>query len=99
MALAELNGLLGWVLRSLGYSVSLLSGRVLRDDGTYGPEFDHTLLLVELDDEYIVDVGFGDSVRSPLPLSGEVVADVSGAYRVMPGSDAGVLVFQKKLGG
>ncbi len=28
---------------SLGYPVSLLSGRVMRDDGTYGPEFDHTL--------------------------------------------------------
>jgi N-hydroxyarylamine O-acetyltransferase len=27
-------------------------------------------------------VGFGDSVRKPMPLSGEVVRDVSGSYRM-----------------
>lgn len=92
----ELNGLLAWILKSLGYSVSILSGQVLLDDGTYGPEFDHMVLLVHLDDDYIVDVGFGDSVRSPLSLLGEVVIDVSGSYRIMPETESNVLFFQKK---
>jgi N-hydroxyarylamine O-acetyltransferase len=95
----ELNGLLAWVLKSLGYPVSLLSGQVRRDDGTFGPEFDHMVLLVSLHQDYIVDVGFGDSVRSPLPLSGEVVVDASGSYRIMPEYDSDVLLFQKRLGG
>jgi N-hydroxyarylamine O-acetyltransferase len=29
-----------------------------------------------------VDVGFGDSVRQPLPLTGEEKTDVSGTYRI-----------------
>ncbi|WAH35988.1 arylamine N-acetyltransferase family protein [Alicyclobacillus dauci] len=95
----ELNGLLAWLLKRLGYRVSLLSGRVIRDDGSFGPEFDHMALLVHLDNDYIVDVGFGDSVRSPLPLSGEVVTDVSGSYRITHEIDSDVLFFQKKLNG
>jgi N-hydroxyarylamine O-acetyltransferase len=92
----ELNGLLALVLRSLGYSVTLLSGQVLRDDGTSGPEFDHMVLLVHLHEDYIVDVGFGDSVRSPLPLSGKVVVDVSGSYRIIREQDSDVHFFQKR---
>jgi N-hydroxyarylamine O-acetyltransferase len=95
----ELNGLLSWLLRSVGYRVSILSSRVLRNDGTYGPEFGHMLLLVHLDEDYIVDVGFGDSVRSPLPLTGEIVEDVSGSYRVVHDCGSDELLFQKKLEG
>lgn len=57
------------------------------------------VLLVHLDKDYVVDVGFGDSVRSPLPLSGEVVTDISGLYRIMSESGSNALFFQKKLNG
>src|SRR5690625_1088753 len=40
--------------------------------------------IVELDEPYFVDVGFGDSARMPLPLTGEVKEDVSGKYRIQP---------------
>jgi N-hydroxyarylamine O-acetyltransferase len=93
----ELNGLLGWLLQKIGFSVSLVSGQVRRDDGTYGPEFDHMALLVRLDQNYIVDVGFGDSVRSPIPLSGDIVTDVSGSYRIMHESHSETLCFQKQI--
>ncbi|WP_019122379.1 arylamine N-acetyltransferase family protein [Brevibacillus massiliensis] len=95
----ELNGLFGWLLQNLVFSVSLISGRVLRDDGTYGPEFDHMALLVHLEKEYLVDVGFGDSVRSPLPLSGDVVTDISGSYRIRVGSNEDTFYFQKMTKG
>ncbi len=65
----EQNGLFCWVLRQIGYDVDMLSGRVARGDGGYGPEFDHMLLLVRLDGErWIADVGFGDSFTEPLRL-------------------------------
>lgn len=95
----ELNGLLGWCLQNIGYRVSILSGRVRRDDGSFGLEFDHMILLVHLDEDYIVDVGFGDSVRSPLPLSGEIVTDVSGVYRIKNPFDSSILEFQKQIEG
>ncbi len=64
----ELNGLFAVLLRQLGFRVTLLSAGVARPDGSFGPDFDHLALLVELDDRWLVDVGFGDSFRLPLLL-------------------------------
>src|SRR3989337_113684 len=46
----ELNGLFAWLLRELGFDVTLLSARVAGGDGGFGPEFDHLILLVQLDE-------------------------------------------------
>jgi N-hydroxyarylamine O-acetyltransferase len=64
----ELNGLFYELLLALGFRVSMLSGCVRRDDGGFGPEFDHMLLKVELPDPWLADVGFGESFVDPLPL-------------------------------
>ncbi len=65
----ELNGLFGCLLTQLGFRVELLSAQVVRQDGSYGPEFDHLCLKVELDGNgWIADVGFGDHFVSPLKL-------------------------------
>ena len=65
----ELNGLFAALLRHLGFRVSLLSARVARAAGGFGPEFDHLTLLVEFpgqEPRHLADVGFGDSFREPL---------------------------------
>lgn len=62
----ELNGLLASVLRALGFDVTLFSSNVIHDG--IPAEIDHLTLLIQLDDRYIVDVGFGDSSRLPLRL-------------------------------
>ena len=64
----ELNGLFAGLLRRLGYRVTLLSGGVAKDSGGFGPDYDHLLLLVELDRRWLVDVGFGENFKSPLDL-------------------------------
>ena len=61
----ELNGLFCALLIALGFRVYMLSARVRRDDGGFGPEFDHMLLRVDLDEPWLVDVGFGDSFVDP----------------------------------
>ncbi|HEX6093863.1 MAG TPA: arylamine N-acetyltransferase [Dongiaceae bacterium] len=71
----ELNGLFADLLRRLGYRVTLLSAGVAKDGGGFGPEFDHLLLLVQLDRRWMVDVGFGENFKSPLDL------DAVGAQR------------------
>ena len=63
----ELNGLFAALLRELHFPVTRLSARVY-DAGTPGPEYDHMTLLVQLDDRWIADVGFGDSFIDPLRL-------------------------------
>jgi N-hydroxyarylamine O-acetyltransferase len=62
----ELNGLFCELLIVLGFRVHMLSARVRRDDGGFGPEFDHMLLRVDLDEPWLVDVGFGDSFVDPI---------------------------------
>lgn len=64
----EVNGLFYELLLAMGFRVSMLSGCVRRDDGGFGPEFDHMLLKVELPDPWLADVGFGESFVDPLPL-------------------------------
>lgn len=69
----EMNGVLGAVLESLGYDVRYLSGTVGRERRGAAAEGNHLVLLVTLDQPWIVDVGFGDGFIEPLPL-------VEGAY-------------------
>lgn len=68
----ELNGLFAALLRGLGYQADILSARVSRAEGDFGPEFDHLTLLVRppLGDSgpWLADVGFGDAFHMPLRL-------------------------------
>lgn len=63
----ELNGLFAHLLRELGFDVTLLSARVASGENL-GPEFDHLCLLVQLDQRWLADVGFGESFVEPLLL-------------------------------
>lgn len=79
----ELNGLFHWLLTELGFNVDMLSARVFNPvKNELGPEFDHLVLLVHLDKDYIVDVGFGDSFRKPIELPDGSSEDISGFYKV-----------------
>lgn len=67
----ELNGLFSGLLRSLGYQVDLLSAGVRpngNDPDAFGPDFDHMVLKVDLEEAWLVDVGFGRAFNSPLAL-------------------------------
>lgn len=63
----ELNGLFAELLTALGYRVTLLAARVF-NGGVPGPLFDHLALRVDLDEPWLVDVGFGDFADEPLRL-------------------------------
>lgn len=78
----ELNGLFGWLLEQLGFTVVILAAQVL-DDPQPRHKAGHLLLLVELDERFIVDVGFGDSFQMPLRLDApEGAKQQSGKYRL-----------------
>ena len=64
----ELNGLFSSLLTELGFRVEMLSARVARSDGSFGPDFDHMVLRVELEESWLVDVGFGESYLEPIRL-------------------------------
>jgi len=79
----ELNGLFNWLLQNIGFDSRLISATVNGPSGAWSLEGSHACLIVELDQPYLVDVGFGDSARMPLPLTGETRKDISGMYRVI----------------
>jgi N-hydroxyarylamine O-acetyltransferase len=64
----ELNGLFARLLEELGYPVTLLSARVISDDDVENFEYAHLTLRVEAGESWLVDVGFGDTFREPIPL-------------------------------
>lgn len=64
----ELNGLFAALLRALGFNVSMLSASTMNSEGQFGPDFDHMTLLAQLEERWLVDVGFGDSFEEPLLL-------------------------------
>ena len=81
----ELNGLFGALLRALGFEVTMLSAGVATKDGGFGPDFDHMVLAVQLEERYLADVGFGDSFLEPLRLD-ERGDQIEGrrTYRIEP---------------
>lgn len=90
----ELNGLFAALLEALGYEVRLLAASVHGEDGTLTPAFDHLAILVELDERYLVDVGFGAHTVHPLRLDWpEAQQDPAGDFLVVdaPEGDVDVL--------
>lgn len=79
----ELNGAFAMLLRAMGYDVRMLSAGVADAKAGFGPPFDHMALMVELEERWLADVGFGESFREPLLLDeqGEQTEEW-GAYRI-----------------
>jgi N-hydroxyarylamine O-acetyltransferase len=95
----ELNGLFCELLIALGFQVQMLSARVRRDDGGFGPEFDHMLLRVDLEEPWLVDVGFGDSFVDPIVFRAGGADQVNGhRYLVSPFEDRWQLLREDENG-
>jgi N-hydroxyarylamine O-acetyltransferase len=82
----ELNEAFGALLAHVGFSVTRIEARVWSAPRQkFGPPFDHLALLVRLPEgEFLTDVGFGDSNRTPLRLPADSACDVSGRYTLAP---------------
>lgn len=65
----EMNGLFAWALRELGFHVKLLGAAVNRTQCDDTVRLGHLALLVDLEQPYLCDVGFGDGLFEPLPLT------------------------------
>jgi N-hydroxyarylamine O-acetyltransferase len=94
----ELNGLFAALLRGLGFRVALLAGRLHTPEGALTHPFDHLVLRVDLDERYLVDVGFGAHSSYPLRLDWpEPQADPGGEFLVVDGPNGDVDVLMGGL--
>jgi N-hydroxyarylamine O-acetyltransferase len=91
----EANGLFAALLRALGFKVAMLAAGVAKNQGGFGPIFDHMTLMVTLEERWLVDVGFGDSFLEPLLLDARV-DQVQGtrAFRIV--DDADYLILRRR---
>ena len=72
----ELNGLLAWLLRELGFDVTMHGAKVVAEEVTpeqaeaiLNADRTHMVLSVKVDQEtYLTDIGFGPAFLHPLPL-------------------------------
>jgi N-hydroxyarylamine O-acetyltransferase len=64
----EMNGLFAWALHEIGFDVRLVSTQVTRADGSLMAPGDHVALIVNLEQKWLVDVGWGNGFLDPLPL-------------------------------
>jgi N-hydroxyarylamine O-acetyltransferase len=64
----EMNGVMGWALREIGFDVTRLSAGVMRERFGDSRNGNHLCLMVKLDQPWLVDVGFGGSLAEPLPM-------------------------------
>ena len=73
----ELNGLFALLLEAMGFDVTRVSASDAHSDGSFGREFDHLALLVDVPgmgvagERWLADVGWGDTFVVPLRLEHE----------------------------
>ena len=81
----ELNGALSMLLSRLGFRVTLMAAGVYGKEERLGPPFDHLALRVDLDEPWLVDVGFGRFSRHPLRLNAAGgQEDPNGTFEIAP---------------
>ncbi len=79
----ELNGLFNELLKEIGFKTTIISAKVINEEGKIGPPLDHAALIVDLEKQWLVDVGFGgDSFVYPKELKLDLVQkDVRDYYK------------------
>ncbi len=74
----EMNGLLAWALREIGFDVEYLACAVGQDNSSAN----HLALKVNLEQPYLADAGFGNGLLEPIPLSAGVYIQQSRAFQL-----------------
>lgn len=67
----EQNGLFGWALAEIGFETTRIAAEVMRAERGESASANHLCLLVkpeDADEQYLVDVGFGGSMITSIPL-------------------------------
>jgi N-hydroxyarylamine O-acetyltransferase len=80
----ELNGLFYKLLEEIGFKSKTISAKVSNEKGVFGAEYDHLAILTEIgNEEFLVDVGFGDFTAEPLKFVFDIEqSDANGIFLI-----------------
>jgi N-hydroxyarylamine O-acetyltransferase len=97
----ELNGLFYELLAAIGFTVKMISARSYNDKEEYSPEFDHMALIVTLNnDNYLVDVGFGEFVFYPVKIElNKDTSDPRGIFSIETFNESYKVIKKQNAGG
>nr|WKN38243.1 arylamine N-acetyltransferase [Tunicatimonas sp. TK19036] len=77
----EVNGLFNELLTALGFSTHFISCSVFsHPHNQYAPYFGHVAIIAHLEDDWLVDVGFGTNFPEPLRLNTPAPQRQDGTY-------------------
>ena len=65
----ETHVLLNWALCQIGFRSRIVTAGIHREQFGDSKLGNHTAILVDLDKTYLADLGLGDGIRDPVPLS------------------------------
>lgn len=85
----ELNGLFNELLNEIGFPSKIISAKVMQRNGNFGAEYDHLAILTKIgNQEFLVDVGFGDFIVEPLKFVLDVEQkDENGTFLIRKQTD------------
>lgn len=85
----ELNGLFNELLKEIGFQTKIISARVSKGNNDFGEEYDHLAILSKIgEEEFLVDVGFGDFSAKPLKFILDVEQiDENGIFLIRKNTD------------
>lgn len=97
----ELNGAFYELLTTAGFKVKRISAGVCDDGENYGPDFDHMALIVNINgEEFLADVGFGDSFIEPLKFNlDEIQKDIKDYFRISKSEDKQYYILSRSSDG
>ncbi len=97
----ELNGLFYELLKEIGFTVKMVSARVYDGKKDYSPEYDHMALIAKIkDNNYLVDVGFGDFSFYPVKIElDKETSDPAGIFRMETFDENYKVIKKKNTGG
>lgn len=97
----ELNGSFYVLLKKIGFDVKRISAGVYEKGEIFSPDFDHMALVIKMDEnEYLADVGFGDSFLEPLKLkTDDIQKDRTGLFSITKSGDRDYYILSRSSDG
>jgi len=95
----ELNYLFYNLLHEIGFDGKIISSKIYDKDGKPGPAFDHMSIIVKLEEEWLLDVGYGDLFIEPIKIEDKrVKKDWFKFYRIDKLDEGKYLLSESKTG-
>lgn len=98
----ELNYLFYNLLKEIGFDCHIVSSRMYDKREKLGPQFDHLSIIVKLEENWLVDVGYGSLFTEPMKIPSEiddyVYKDREAIYKINQLSESNYALSESRRG-